>query len=328
MEEKIHVHDLAQQVLAWRERFSGSRTGSNLLGAPVATGIVELSCMIAREPTPIEAVCYDALVCLVLQGAKEIRMGDEAALLSEGETAIISLDMPALNRIVRASPLRPYVALALQLDRALLQEIAMSLPHPSDEAPDTEGREGGWAVSVDEADEAIVEALGRLFGLMEQSASTQAVLAPLIIKEIHYWLVVGRQGHLLRELAFEGSHFERIARAVTMIRKNFRSPLRVDVLADLCGMSASSFHAHFKQVTATTPLQFQKLLRLIEARRLLQQRGLSVAQSAFEVGYESPTQFSREYSRQFGVAPKTDIGRKQPEGPNGSEQAAEFLSAT
>ena len=269
-------------------------------GEPFMVGVPGLSLVRQRCPSEIAASVYQPIFCLVLQGAKEIRLGDETVRFATNESLIVGLDLPASANIVSASPKAPYVALALHLDMTLIRELAADL---TSDAPTEQTR----AVVSGAADMAIVDAMRRLFDLQD-NPDAQRVLGPLIHREIHYWLLTARHGRILLELARRDSRADRVARAVTAIHEGYATALKVDDLARLAGMSVSAFHASFKDLTGTTPLQFQKQLRLIEARRLLQGERLSVSSAAFQVGYESPTQFSREYSRQFGISPRLDKG--------------------
>lgn len=267
---------------------------------PFMVGVPGLSLVRQRRPSEIEASVYQPIFCLVLQGAKQIRLGSGTVRFGAMESLIVGLDLPASASIVSASSDAPYVALALHLDMTLIRELAADLTID----PKTfQSR----AIVSGAADTAIVDAMRRLFDL-RNNPEAQRVLSPLIKREIHYWLLTARHGHILLELAERDSRASRVARAVTAIHKGYAKALRVEDLARLAGMSVSAFHASFKELTGTTPLQFQKQLRLITARRLLQGDRLSVSSAAFQVGYESPTQFSREYSRQFGVSPRQDKG--------------------
>jgi len=214
------------------------------------------------------------------------------------ESLIVGLDLPASAGIIQASSQAPYTALALHLDMGLIRELSAELTL----AP---ARERARAVESGVADSAVIDAMRRLFD-QHDKPDAQKVLEPLIKREIHYWLLPAGHGRVLLELSERDSRANRVARAITTIHKDYAVSLRVEDLARLAGMSVSAIHADFKKLTGTTSLQFQKQLRLIEARRLLQSHRLSVARTAFQVGYESPAQFSREFSRQFGVSPRVD----------------------
>jgi AraC-like DNA-binding protein len=266
---------------------------------PFETGIEGFTLVRSRAPTALEPMLYSPILCLVLQGRKESFLGTVPVGFAAGQSLIVSFDMPTASRVTEASPRAPYVALALRLDLDLLRELT----HEAGEA--AIAGERARAIASGAADAPLVDAMGRLFGLVEQPFG-QRVLLPLLLREIHFRLLLAPHGGMLRRLTRPDSHASRIARALARIRRDYAAPLRVAELAEVAGMSPSSFHEHFKAVTAATPLQYQKDLRLLEARRRLAGGGASVSGVAFAVGYESPTQFSREYARKFGAPPRMD----------------------
>ena len=247
----------------------------------------------------IEAFIYEPVVCLILQGSKVTSIGDQFVELKPGDALLVSHDLPVVSRITRASVREPYLAAILALDlglvRSLYEQVADALP------PDAEVR----ALSAGPADPAWIAPLVRYFELMDDPMDAR-VLGPSIRREIHYRLLLSPIGTMLRNLLVSDSHASRIARAIVKVRAEFRSTLGIADLARTAGMSASSFHEHFKAVTGTTPLQYQKDLRLIEARALMVNRNRSVSEAAYAVGYESPTHFSRDYSRKFGLPPSRE----------------------
>ncbi|WP_353647080.1 AraC family transcriptional regulator [Mesorhizobium sp. WSM2240] len=268
----------------------------NIGDEPSATDVPGLNVSRQRRATELSPVLYEPIFCLVLQGAKQALQGRRMVDFPKGHSVIVGIDLPTDARVVEASPERPYVALALKLDMGLIRELSAEAG-----ADEGTGREVA-AISAAEADEAIIDAMGRLFALVEKPTALP-VLHPLLMREIHYWLLCADHGSLLRTLAQADSHASRIADAIGTIRNNFEQPLLVADLASSVGMSVSAFHFHFKAITGATPLQYQKRLRLIEAKRLMQAERQSVSSAAFSVGYESPTQFSREYARMFGLPP-------------------------
>lgn len=285
----MELDDLARKVLAYAD-------DRNFAEVPTVSDVPGLNVSRQRHATALAPVLYEPIFCLVLQGAKQALQGQRVVDFPKGHSVIVGIDLPTEARVVEASTKTPYVALALKLDMGLLRELSLG--------PGADGHKGEEvaAISAAQADEAIINAMGRLFALAEQSAA-RPVLHPLIMREIHYWLLCARHGSLLRALAQADSHASKIADAIIAIRSKFEQPLVVAELASSVGMSVSAFHAHFKAITGTTPLQYQKRLRLIEARRLMQAERHSVSAAAFSVGYESPTQFSREYARMFGLPP-------------------------
>jgi AraC-like DNA-binding protein len=248
------------------------------------------------SPSSFEASLYEPVLCLILQGRKQVSVGEQTLSIGPGECLLVSHDLPVCSRITKA----PYLALVLEVDvatvRKLYDEVAES-------ALDSERAR---AAETHRADPGLLDALRRYLALADSPADAK-VLGPLISKEIHYRLLVAPFGGMLRSLIRHDSNASAIARAIGHIRGDIRSPIAIPDLARQVGMSASSFHKHFKTITATTPLQYQKELRLLEARRLLKTGGTSVTTAAYDVGYESPNQFSREYARKFGVPPSQDV---------------------
>ncbi len=270
---------------------------------PNPTGVPGLSLVRSRAPTPLDVVDYRPIFCLVLQGAKQTVMGDTALTFAAGQTLIVGLDLPTTARIVTASAAAPYLSLGLEIDIALLRELMAALPE--DALPPPREQYRCSAMTVTAADPALVDAMTRLYRLHGQPDDLP-VLAPLTVREIHYRLLRSPEAPLLASLTRPDSHASRIARAIGRIRREFDNALPVADLAREAGMSASAFHEHFRSLTGTTPLQYQKTMRLMEARRRLTDTAESVSAIAFAIGYESPTQFSREYSRQFGHPPRAE----------------------
>jgi AraC-like DNA-binding protein len=271
---------------------------------PFYTEIPGLSVVRQSQPTEVTPVLYQPIFCLVLQGAKQTSLGEELITFSQGRSGIVGLELPTFARVCEASNERPYVAVALQIDMTLIKELAAEINgFMSENGHASERKEHVSAIAAGEADDAIVNAMERLFGLLGKPAPA-AVLHPLLMREIHFWLLSASHGSLLRQLVKANSHAARISEAIIRIRRNFTEPLRIPDLARAVGMSDSAFHEHFKSMCGTTPLQFQKRLRLMEARRLLITENRSVSAASAAVGYESPTQFSREFTRTFGSPPR------------------------
>lgn len=252
-------------------------------------------------PTGITHLIYRPLVCLVLQGAKEVMAAERMMQFGAGQSLLVNVDLPAISRVIRANPAEPYLALALELDmgvmRSLMEEMAAQPPTPPrSEAP----------LFVEETEAVMLDCAGRLLRLLDRPEAAP-VLRQGLIREMHYWLLAGALGGTIRRLAPADGHAQRIARAVARLRQDFARPLRVETLAETAGMSASAFHLHFKSVTSISPLQFQKQLRLLEARRLMLAEGEAPSQAAFAVGYESVQHFTRDYGRMFGRPPKRDV---------------------
>ncbi len=280
-------------------RISSHTRATRDSGGVAPTCIDALTLMRAERPTPIDATCYEPVICLILQGSKEIELGPHRVRAGRGQSIIVSHDLPIRTRIVEASAARPYLVAVVRLDVGTLRSLA-------DEVEDTETAGlDQVALEVSTAGPEVVDAMRRLVALADTPADA-AVLAPLVLRELHYRLLQADHSTMLRRLLRRDSHASRIAKAIARIRDDLAEPLSVPELAKVATMSASTFHQHFKEVTATTPLQYQKSLRLLEARRRIRDDGRSVTEAAFEVGYQSSTQFSREYARTFGIAPRED----------------------
>ena len=252
--------------------------------------------------TAFEAVVYNPVICLILQGQKEMNVGQQFVELAEGDALLVSHDLPVTSKITKASPDAPYRALVLSLDLGILRSLYEQVGEAVSDVHDAK------SLSASVADPAWVDPILRYLKLMDAPLDAQ-VLGPMILKEIHYRLLLSPIGGMLRNLLSVDSHASRVARSIQQIRANFREPLVVGELAEVAGMSQSSFYEHFKSVTGTSPLQYQKDLRMIEARALLERGVPSVSVAGFEVGYESLTHFSRDYSRKFGCSPKHHLAR-------------------
>jgi AraC-like DNA-binding protein len=276
-------------------------------GYRTATPIPNLSIVVSPRPTEPTVGLYQPMVCLVLQGAKEATIGGRTLRYDESCYFVTSLDLPASTRIIEASPERPYICLAYALDPEPLADVLTDAP------PEAEPQAPAFAVSPVNDD--LLDTWHRLLKLLDTPADIP-VLAPLCEREILYRLLKGPQGAALRQIVHTGSHLHQIRRAIGWIKDHFHEPIRVDALADLAGMSPATFHRHFKAATAMSPLQYQKNLRLQEARRLIV-TSHDAARTAFAVGYESPSQFSREYARLFGLPPARDAARMR-----GAEETA------
>ena len=260
--------------------------------------------MRAYKPTGLMKSIYKPLVCLILQGAKQVTAGAETYTFAAGQSALVSADVPIVSRVTRASRTEPYLALAIELDMTVLLDLSAQL------GGSTDATTAVPAVLVDDTDAAVADCALRLMRLLDR-ADAIPVLHPAITRELHYWLLVGRHGRAVRGLACPGGAAQRIARAVAVLRGEFDRSLRVERLAAAAGMSPSSFHHHFRAVTSLSPIQFQKQLRLIEARRRMLDDGLPAGRAALEVGYESVTQFTREYGRMFGLPPGRDMSESR-----------------
>lgn len=257
----------------------------------------------ADAPTELTPFVCDAAVCLVLQGAKRTVIGDKVFDYGAGECLIVATEVVAMGRISAATASKPYLGLNLNLDPVVLSSLLLDMtdvPEPSPSA--------GFGVT--RADDALLDAWMRLAALLDRPAEIR-VLAPRLEDELLFRLLMGAQGTLLRQIARSDSDVSRVRRAMAWIRDRYSEPLSVAAIADVAGMSVSTFHRRFKATTALSPLQYQKQLRLHEARRRLIAGKLEAASAGFSVGYESASQFSREYKRLFGLSPGRDTKRMQ-----------------
>ncbi|WP_068118909.1 AraC family transcriptional regulator [Tropicimonas marinistellae] len=248
---------------------------------------------------PIHGV-YEPSLCAVLQGAKISRVGDRSYCYDAGKCLITSLDVPVRAEIIEASSARPYIALVVNVDPA--DVAGLLLDHAQTEV---DNATSSTALGVHPLPADLVDPLERLLALADRPGDIP-VLAPMIRREIVWRLLNSPQGAILRQTGLADSRLARIGRSIAWVREHFTDTLSVPHLAALAGMSPATFHRHFKAATAMTPVQFQKSLRLQEARRLLLSEGSDVAQIGFAIGYESPSQFSREYRRMFGAPPGRD----------------------
>jgi AraC-like DNA-binding protein len=256
---------------------------------------------IASEPVH---TVYKPSLCFVAQGSKVVSLGDEVLRYDPEHFLLVAVNLPIASQILTASPEKPHLALHIELDlgliAALIAELDLSPPEPK--LP----TEAGFSVSV--LDPLLRDAVTRLVRLLD-TPDHVPTLAPLTLREISYLLLSGPQGARLREMALTTGPTHRVATAIERLVEHYDQPLKVEQLAEEVYMSVSSFHSHFKAVTKLSPLQFQKQLRLQEARRLLLSQAFDVTGASFQVGYESPSQFSREYRRLFGVPPSQDAAR-------------------
>lgn len=275
-------------------------------GVPAMTAIPGLATVRATAPSDLVHDLLRPMVCLVRQGAKRVTMGARDYDFAAGDSLLITADVPTTSRITRADAAAPYYSLALELDPTVIADLLAQMPPASaGTAPAAAPHPRRPPVEVDPTAPEVADAALRLLRLLDRP-DTLPVLAAQGVRELHYWLLAGRHGEAIRGLGWPDGHVGRVARAVRLLRRDFDKPLPVERLAAEAGMSASAFHQHFKRVTSLSPLQFQKRLRLIEARRLMQAHGASAGRAAHAVGYESVPQFTREYGRMFGVTPVAD----------------------
>ncbi|MBE9182975.1 AraC family transcriptional regulator [Oculatella sp. LEGE 06141] len=241
--------------------------------------------------------------CVIAQGSKEVLLGSDRYQYDPMHYLLGTVELPIASRILEASPEKPFLSLRLDLDPTLVGSVMVEAGYPS-----AQGGASVKAIDVSPLDVNLLDATVRFVRLLDSPAEAH-VLTPLIKREIIYRLLMGAQGNRLRQIAVLGGYTHHIARAVDRLRKDFNQPLRIEDIARELGMSVSGFHHHFKSVTAMSPLQFQKQLRLQEARRLMLGQNLDATTAAYQVGYDDPSHFSREYKRQFGAPPMRDVER-------------------
>ncbi len=287
------MHQLMQAIEAYARHHAND---SGLALTPVPG----VRMKVFSQPSSRFDAVYRPLVCLILQGAKQLVIGKEERLARTGQTLIVSADVPVAARIVEASPKRPYIAMAIDLDVALLRKLAAQLGA----APSKPFQHMRTMFAVD-TEAAALDCAARLVQLIDRPGAIP-LLRPGIMQELHYWLLSGPHSAALSTLANPDGYAYRLTPAISILQAEFRSRLTIDRLAAAAAMSASNFHKHFKQVTSLTPGQYQKYLRLIEARRLMVENGFSSTSASVEVGYESVSQFTRDYRRMFQAPPKRD----------------------
>jgi len=244
---------------------------------------------------------YEPSICLIAQGAKRVLLGDDTYVYDVHHFLITAVDLPTVVQVIKASREKPCLSLLLKLDQREISQLMVdsNLPPPR-------AQESSRGMAIGEVTLPLLTAFQRLIDLLAEPKDIP-ILAPIIQREIFYRLLVGDQGARLRQMASAGSHSHQIAQAIDWLKSHYTLPLRIDDLAARVYMSTSAFHHHFRRLTAMSPLQFQKWLRLNEARRLMLTEHLNATTAAFQVGYESPSQFNREYRRFFDEPPLRDI---------------------
>jgi AraC-like DNA-binding protein len=263
------------------------------------TAIAALHCFKMSLPSGQFPIIYRPSLCLIVQGAKSVMLDREIFHYGVGEFLVVSVDLPTTGQITLASEDRPYLCLQLDIDASQLGDLIAQTGL-------TSSARSSRGLFIGRADEILTDCLLRLIRLLETPRDI-AALAPMIVRESYYRLLQSEHGGKIAQLAIAGSIMQQIAKVIEFLKIDYRDKIRVEELAAMAHMSPSSFHHHFKQITALSPLQYQKRLRLQEARRLMMAELSDAASAAYRVGYDSPSQFSREYCRLFGAPPITDI---------------------
>ena len=267
----------------------------------LVTAIPGVSLARRDAPTQPTSSLYEPSICVIAQGVKRVLLGDDTYVFDAHHFLITSVALPTVVQILHASREQPYLSLLVQLDQREMAQLMADSHLPPPRAQQSSRGMATGAVTVP-----LLTACQRLIDLLAAPQDIP-ILAPLIQREILYRLLVGDQGVRLRQIASAGSPSQQIAQAIAWLKRHYTRPLRIEDLAAHVHMSTSTFHQHFRALTAMSPLQYQKWLRLNEARRLMLTERLDAATAAFQVGYESPSQFSREYRRVFGAPPLRDI---------------------
>lgn len=289
-------------LIAALNRYLDSNGGAD---GVLVTPIEGLFLMRSTSPRLPHHFLYKPALCITLQGAKQVLFGDKLFDYGAMQALAVSVELPGLGRVTRASPREPYLGVFLQFDLGILREVAAQLPTP----PNTNGnsRMGIFALTIAGP---LADCVGRMIQMLE-APQAAPILYPAIMREVYYWLLTSASGGEIHKLAAPNGRTQRIAEAICVLRDDIARPVRIEQLADLAQMSPSSFYQHFKLLTSLTPIQYQKQMRLLEARRLMAVDGANVTGAAYQVGYESVSQFSREYARMFGTPPKRDIAALQ-----------------
>jgi AraC-like DNA-binding protein len=269
--------------------------------SPYRSAIAGLTLLRSDHKKQPSRLIFKPALCVTVQGAKSTLFGDQSFVYGAGQALVVSVEMPAFSRVIKASADEPYLGMVLELDLAILREVRDLLAVPLDPAFKV-----GKGVCVMPFEGSLSECTLRLVRLLDTPKAIP-VLFPAIMREISYWLLTGPRGLDIATITLGSSHAHGVIDAIHFLRDRFTTAIRIEELAKMARMSTSAFHRQFKIVTSMTPLQYQKELRLLEARRLMISDSVNVETAAFQVGYESPSQFSREYSRMFAMSPSRDV---------------------
>jgi AraC-like DNA-binding protein len=293
LHEDSVMHDqLAEALLRYTQRQSGD--------SPFMTPIDGVAIMRSDHPKPPSHMISKPALCIVAQGAKWATFGGNQLVYKAGQALVIGVEAPSIGRVVEASPGEPCLVMAIELDFTVMRSVADEL-----EAPPPPSDADGVGIFVTDFGGPLADCALRMARLLDTPQAI-AVVRPLILREIGYWLLTGAHGADVARLTLMNSPSQRVISAMHNLRSRFRESVRMEELAEIAQMSLSAFHRQFKTLTSLTPLQYQKQLRLLEARRLMISCAANVETASFEVGYESASQFSREYVRMFGQSPKRD----------------------
>jgi len=282
-------------------RYTQSKGGAGAF----ETAIEGLLILRSDHPKPPSHLMFRPAMCIVAQGAKWATFGENRLEYKAGEALVIGVDTPSVGRVVEASADKPCLVMALGLDLAIIRSVMETL-----EAPPKASGEPGRGVFVTDFQGPLADCALRLIRLLDTPKAIPT-LYPIIMREICYWLLTGPHGGDIVRMTLMHGPSHRVISAMHALRSRFRETVRIEELAGIAQLSPSAFHRQFKALTSMTPLQYQKQIRLLEARRLMISSNINVERASYEVGYESPSQFSREYARMFGVSPKRDAKTMQ-----------------
>ena len=256
---------------------------------------------VPNEPIPSVINCS---LCLLLQGEKQIALHDNVIGYTSSEYLIVSVDLPIVGKVIRASVDKPYLAIKIDIDNQILSDLLLKLNFASPQKSDS-----SLGLQIAKIDNSLAESVVRYVKMLDKPEDIP-ILSDQLLREITYRVLQSDYGHFLSRVACRDVNLNRISKSIQTLKSSIDKPISVEELAQMSGMSVSSFHAHFKKITAMSPLQYQKKLRLIEARNLMLSEHVDATSAAYKVGYESPSQFYRDYARMFGDSPKRDIANQ------------------
>lgn len=307
--ETMHDADSGQHIDLLRERLQRTVLTHTDEEGMAPSAVEGLFLGRATAPTQCMSTVYDPCLCVIVQGSKTVWLGDREIVYGPLSYLVSSVHLPALGQITEASPDTPYLSIRIDVDPQEVTDLVLRL---GDTPPEITCPEVSCGMCVAQTDAPLLDAVTRLVTLLD-APEDAPILAPMVKREILYRALVGEMGPRMRKFAAADSQAYRVSRVIALLKDRFTEPLRIRDLAEEANMSESSLFHSFKQVTRMSPLQFQKKLRLHEARRLMLSEGLEAATASYRVGYESPSHFSREYSRMFGAPPRADVSKLRGE---------------
>ena len=286
------IRALANAVKQYTDTHDGQNT--------FRTAVAGLTILRSDQETRPNRIIFKPALCITVQGAKSALFGEHRFRYGAGQALLVSVEMPGFGTVLEARPSEPFLGLILELDIAIMRKVIDELA-----APPASSAKVSKAICVADFNGPLADCALRMVRLLD-IPNAIPVLYPAIMREICYWLLTGPQGGDVVKMTLANPHTQRVISAIHSLRDRFAEPMRIQELASIAGMSPSAFHRHFKTVTSMTPLQYQKQLRLLEARRLMISEAANVETAAYKVGYVSASQFSREYSRMFAMSPRRD----------------------